>query len=173
MTDALDAVVDAALERALVADRDARRYFALAGVLERVGRGRDGRDPDREGCADPDVIDDPLCASLVSTIAVRALARQRDQYREFTSSRTRSNDVRSEAQSVAHATISGLDTDAWDPSPDDEWTAGGDDRWIEFVATGAHAAIRRLDADRDTVTSRSGLTPAELDRYRYRRPSGE
>ncbi|WP_336023829.1 hypothetical protein [Halobellus salinisoli] len=130
MTDALDAVVDAALERALVDERDARRYFALAGALERL---------DRTGSTNHDRPVDPLCASLVSTIAVRALAGGRDEPE--------------------------LDADAWSP--------GSGDQWIEFVATGAFAALRRFDADPDTVAAQCGLTPAELDRYRRGDRSGE
>lgn len=67
MTDALDTVIDAAVERALVDGSDARRYFALAGALERVRT--DGRwgvegTPGRVG---------RLGAALASTAAVRAL----------------------------------------------------------------------------------------------------
>ncbi|WP_144900768.1 hypothetical protein [Halobellus captivus] len=63
MTDALDAVIDAALQRALVSESEARQYFALAGVLDRIGR-----------TAADDVRVGPLGASLLSTVSVHALA---------------------------------------------------------------------------------------------------
>jgi len=66
VTDALDAVVDAAIERALV-DDDARRYFALAGALDRVRTGDSGP----AEAAPPAV--DRFGAALASTVAVRAL----------------------------------------------------------------------------------------------------
>ncbi|MDS0299045.1 hypothetical protein NDI76_09840 [Halogeometricum sp. S1BR25-6] len=59
--DALSAVVDSALERALLEASDARRYFALAGAVERA----------REDAGDPR--SDPLTAALVCTVAVSAL----------------------------------------------------------------------------------------------------
>ncbi|SFR57668.1 hypothetical protein [Halogeometricum limi] len=59
--DAFEAVVDGALERALLAETDGRRYFALAGAVERV----------REETFDPQT--DPLTAALVCTAAVAAL----------------------------------------------------------------------------------------------------
>ena len=62
--DALSAVVDSALERALVEETDARRYFALAGAVERARE--DARDPQS----------DPLTAALVCTVAVSALASE-------------------------------------------------------------------------------------------------
>lgn len=68
MTDALDDVVDAALRRALVDGTDARRYFALAGVLHHARSRRDGDSPRPES-----VGVDRAGAALVSTVAVRAL----------------------------------------------------------------------------------------------------
>lgn len=62
--DALDAVVDGALERALLDEADARRYFALAGAVERA----------REGTDAVDAPADSLSAALVCTAAVSALA---------------------------------------------------------------------------------------------------
>ncbi|ELZ34403.1 hypothetical protein C474_01816 [Halogeometricum pallidum JCM 14848] len=59
--DALSAVVDSALERALLEATDSRRYFALAGAVERA----------REDALDPQ--SDPLTAALVCTVAVAAL----------------------------------------------------------------------------------------------------
>lgn len=58
--DALAAVVDSALERALLEETDSRRYFALAGAIVRA----------RE---DADAASDPLAAALVCTAAVSAL----------------------------------------------------------------------------------------------------
>ncbi|RLM88405.1 hypothetical protein D3D02_12610 [Halobellus sp. Atlit-38R] len=76
MSDALDAVVDAALERALVDEADARRYFALAGVLERAhGRDEIDGDPPDETTprGDTSQYENPFDAALVSTVAIRAL----------------------------------------------------------------------------------------------------
>jgi len=74
VTDALDDVVDAALRRALVDGTDARRYFALAGALDRA-RPRPGRESRRS----ESVGVDRAGAALVSTVAVRALdATRRD-----------------------------------------------------------------------------------------------
>lgn len=74
MTDALDDVVDAALRRALVDGTDARRYFALAGALDRA-RPR----PERESRRSESIGVDRAGAALVSTVAVRALdATRRD-----------------------------------------------------------------------------------------------
>lgn len=59
--DAFAAVVDSALERALLAETDSRRYFALAGAVVRA------REDGGEAGADP------LTAALVCTVAVSAL----------------------------------------------------------------------------------------------------
>lgn len=61
-SDALAAVVDGALERALLDEADSRRYFALAGAVDRG----------REGAAD--ARSDSLTAALVCTAAVSALS---------------------------------------------------------------------------------------------------
>lgn len=61
-SDALVAVVDTALERALLDGTDSRRYFALAGAVERA----------RDDAAD--ARSDPLSAALVCTVAVSALS---------------------------------------------------------------------------------------------------
>ncbi|RLM53566.1 hypothetical protein DVK02_11975 [Halobellus sp. Atlit-31R] len=76
MSDALEAIVDAAIDRALVTEADARRYFALAGVLERV-RGHDGGDAGDP--VDASLDGDPLGAALVSTVAVRSLDATRKE----------------------------------------------------------------------------------------------
>lgn len=142
MTDALDAVIDAALERAVLDAADARRYFALAGALERgraaaraggVGtRQSDHGTPRPErptSRADPT---DVLGAALLSTAAVGALDADRD---------------------------GGIDPGAWSPGDGDGGTRA------ELVAVGA-AACRRLDVEPGTVAARSGLPPERLARHR-------
>jgi len=141
VTDALDAVVDTALERALVDGTDARRYFALAGALERArtdagtatevdeatARGRPdgscGPAANRPGRSDEQSAPslNRVGAALVSTVAVRALEATRDD---------------------------GIDATAWLP---------GDDPESELVATGARLALRRFEADPETVAARAGL----------------
>jgi hypothetical protein len=150
VTGALDAVVDAAIERALVDGSDARRYFALAGALERArADGTQGTDRDetdgsgtaidrrgtrsgpgpapRTGSEPSDTIDvDRLGAALVSTVAVRALEATRPD---------------------------GIDADAWVP---------GDDPRAELVATGARLALRRFETDAETVAARAGVPRERL-----------
>ncbi|MFB6252046.1 MAG: hypothetical protein ABEI27_10260 [Halobellus sp.] len=142
MTDALDDVVDTALERALVDGTDARRYFALAGALERArttaGATGDRDDTPRRGGVDgphsaesnvlgqrddyPESVSlDRFGAALVSTVAVRALEATRND---------------------------GIDADAWLP---------GGDAQTDLVATGARLALRRCGTDPETVAARSGL----------------
>ena len=136
MTDALDLVIDAALERALLAD-DPRRHFALAGALERgrsaarsdeVADSQHGHgDPERR-CPELSHPTDALGAALLSTVAVGAFDA------------TGAN---------------GIDPGAWSPDSRD---AGPH---AELVAAGAAAACRRFDIDPATAATRSGL-PAEL-----------
>jgi hypothetical protein len=136
---ALDAVIDAALDRALVDASDARRYFALAGALERVapqaGGSRNGPDTDCSGSEPPagsfaGAPGDPLGAALTSTVAVRALTS------------TRTGDI---------------DPDAWFP--------GGNTGDADLVAAGAAAACRRFDVDPDRVAARSGVSRERLCDY--------
>lgn len=141
MTDALDAVIDATLERALLAD-DARRYFALAGALERgratarAGRAEspqpEHRDRDSGRPAPSENPTGPFGAALLSTIAVGALDAALDD---------------------------DIDPGAWSPGnraePD-----------VELVAAGAAAACRRFEVDPGTVATRSGLPVDRLARYR-------
>ncbi|MDQ2053972.1 hypothetical protein [Halobellus sp. H-GB7] len=143
MSDALDAVVDAALERALVDEADARRYFALAGVLERAhGRdetddGGDGDSPDEtKPRGDTSQYENPLDAALVSTVAIRALEATR---------------------------ADGIDVGAWSP--------GTDATHAEFVRIGAAAAARRFDVDIEVVAARSGVSRRALARYRTTQPT--
>ncbi|QIB74704.1 hypothetical protein GL213_07295 [Halogeometricum borinquense] len=64
-TDALDAVVDSALERALLDEADSRRYFALAGAVVRAHGNTHADSRETQS--------DPLTAALVCTVAVSAL----------------------------------------------------------------------------------------------------
>ena len=142
MTDALGLVIDAALERALLADNP-RRHFALAGALERgrsAGRPdgvadsrHDHGDPEQR-CPEPSGHPtDVLGAALLSTVAVGAL--------ETTG-------------------IDDIDPGAWSPDSQD----GGPH--AELVAAGAAAACRRFDIDPATAATRSGLSAERLARYR-------
>ena len=142
MTDALDLVIDAVLERALLAD-DARRHFALAGALERSrsADGSDGVGASYHDCDDTNRRDpepsgrptDALGAALLSTVAVEALAT------------TRATD---------------LHPSAWSPG------SRNDGPRAELVAAGAAAACRRFDVDPVTAATRSGLSTERLARYR-------
>jgi hypothetical protein len=138
VTDALDAVIDAALERALLDPDGARQYFALAGALQR-GRSATGsedsglrpcRDGDPPPTGDPtpdprsDAPADVLGVALLSTAAVGALAA---------------------------AGRDGIDAGAWSPGGADGGTR------TELVAAGAAAAYRRFDVAPGTVAARSGL----------------
>lgn len=142
MTDALDAVIDAALERALLDADDARQYFALAGALRR-GRSatppdaaasprpeRDGRDRERPTSPAASPV---LRAALLTTAAAGALGSigSRD-----------------------------LDPEAWSPDNAREHPHG------ELIAAGAAAACRRFDVDPGTVAVRSGISPERLARLR-------
>ena len=140
MTDALELVIDAALERALLAD-DARRHFALAGALER-GRSADGSDgveashhdhggPERRELSGRPP--DALGAALLSTVAVGAFET---------------------------AGTTDIDPGAWSPDSRD----GGPH--AELVAAGAAAACRRFEIDPATAAARSGLSAERLARYR-------
>lgn len=140
MTGALDAVIDAALERALLGADEARRYFALAGALDR-GTARTGgvepaqreqRTPGRESSTRSEQPTDALGAALLSTAAVGALQS------------TGADDI---------------DPGAWSP--------GGQavEPHAELVAAGAAAACRRLDVESATVAARSGVSPERLARW--------
>ena len=137
MTDALDAVIDAALERALLGADDARRYFALAGALE---RGRSAARPDADPThehgdhsAGPDAPAGTLGAALLSTVAIGALdAAERN----------------------------GIDPDAWSPGD------GGGSPTVEVVAAGAAAACRRFDINPEAVAARSGISQERLAQHR-------
>jgi hypothetical protein len=140
VTTALDAVIDAALERALLDAADARRYFALAGALDRVRlaqtagdgdgsrRGYHAAHPDERS---PDARAEPLNTALVATVAIRALDS---------------------------TTLDGIDPDAWSPGG-----FGGDAR---LVAAGAAAACRRFDVEAERVAVRSGVSRERLQRDR-------
>ena len=141
MTDALDAVIDGAIERALLGGDDARRYFALAGALDRgrsatrsdaVGPYRHD-DPDRERPTERDRPTHVLGAALLSTVAVDALGSVRP---------------------------TDIDPSAWSPGGRD----GG--ARTELVAVGAAVACRRFDVDPETAAARSGVSPERLARHR-------
>lgn len=136
MTSALESVIDAALERALADTADARRYFALAGALNRVrlaetaGEGNDStreRYAQRRGGRTVEPGDDPLSAALLTTAAIGALGS---------------------------TTLDGIDPDAWSPGGH-----GGD---AQLVAAGAAAACRRLDVTPEQVAVRSGISRDRL-----------
>ncbi|WP_311173784.1 hypothetical protein [Halobellus ordinarius] len=143
MTDALDAVVDAALERALLSASDARRYFALAGALERAridgdsagtATGTGVSESIDHAAASLDGSGDrvgPLGAALMSTLAAELLDDPEG---------------------------AGIDVGAWSP--------GQDTPQAELVGAGAVAASRRLDVDIDVLVARSGLSREELARHR-------
>lgn len=146
-------VVDAALERALVDSTDARRYFALAGALERVrenvdggavgGKNADGESASRAGAGgesairrasdSPAAASDPLAAALVCTVAVAAL------------------DVPSDGRIAPEA-----------------WTPGRGRPDEDLVAVGASLAHRRFDTDVDRLAARSGVSRQELSRRLHR-----
>ncbi len=140
MTDALDTVIDAALERALVDADDARRYFALAGALERgrsavrtdAGPPHQHDDNFAERPTSPDAPADALGAALLSTAAIGALDAVED---------------------------SGIDPDAWSPGD------GGGSPTVAVVAAGAAAACRRFDVDPGIVAARSEISPERLARH--------
>jgi hypothetical protein len=144
VTDALDRVIDAALERALLAD-DTRRYFALAGALERgrsaartdgAGVQRRERDDPEQRSPEPPRDSPPtdvLGAALLSTVAVGALDA------------TRAGDI---------------DPGAWSPGE-----SGGGPH-AELVAAGAAAACRRFDVEPGTVAARADLPTERLAPYR-------
>ncbi|MBB6646317.1 hypothetical protein [Halobellus ruber] len=141
MTDALDAVIDGAIERALLGGDDARRYFALAGALDR-GRSAarsdavgppEHDDPDRERPTERDRPTHVLGAALLSTVAVDALGSVR---------------------------TTDIDPGAWSPGGRDVGAR------TELVAVGAVAACRRFDVEPETVAARSGVSPERLARYR-------
>lgn len=146
MTTTLDAVIDAALERALLDAADARRYFALAGALDRVRLAQtagDGEHSRREGhasCPDEQGLEagvEPLRTALVTTVAIRALDS---------------------------TTLNGIDPDAWSPG------GFGDD--AQLVAAGAAAACQRFDVEAERVAVRSGVSRERLQRDRERTEHG-
>jgi hypothetical protein len=158
----LSAVRDAALEYALVADGDARRYFALAGVLDRVqsrsfGSKRNPRS-DIDAGEPPDAEPDPEA--------------------DATSDSGRDGEVDSKADTLLPALLSctlavaALDADAGGNQPGTfatPWTPGGHrtdfpagGHRTDLVAAGAVAACRRFDVDVETVAARAGLPVSDL-----------
>lgn len=146
MTRTLNAVIDAALERALLDTTDARRYFALAGALNRVrlSEATDGTDASHprhhassQGARTAESGTDPLSAALVTTVAIEALDA---------------------------TTLDGIDPEAWSPGGH-----GGD---ATLVAAGAAAACRRFDVDAERVAARSGIPRERLRRHPEHEPGG-
>ncbi|WP_092894098.1 hypothetical protein [Halopelagius inordinatus] len=133
--DALTAVRDAAVERALLDAADARRYLALAGAIHRVHE---------EGVGSAG----PLTAALTCTLAVSEL--------RSTASRTPRDDSTGTRAHIASSppTLS----PAGPASP-----RSSVDATRELVATGAVLAVRRFDADPETVAARAGLPRADLN----------
>lgn len=139
MTTALDAVIDAALERALLDTSDARQYFALAGALDRVrvAEAVGGADTSpqrhhpRQGEWTEKTGAGPLSAALVTTVAIGALGS---------------------------TTLDGIDPEAWSPGQEGVDT--------QLIAAGAAAACRRFDVEAEQVAVRSGVPQERLQRYR-------
>lgn len=149
-TDALAAVRDAAAERALLDADDARRYLALAGTVERV----------REEQSSPG---GTLAAALACTLAVTRLS-------EFPGStfdagggpRTRWTELDGNETGADDADAS----PPWPVSPEPASPASPGSSAAatrELVADGAVVAVRRFDADAETVAARAGLSRADLE----------
>lgn len=134
--DALAAVRDAAVERALLDADDARQYLALAGTIHRV----------REDGADSAV--GPLSAALTCTLAVTEL--------RSAASQTPPDDLLD-----ARAGLSSSPPTPSTAGPASPWSSVDTTR--ELVATGAVLAVRRFDADPETVAARAGLPRADLN----------
>ncbi|MGQ4556311.1 hypothetical protein [Halobellus sp. GM3] len=139
--DALEEVVDAALERALLEESDARRHFALAGALVRVRS--EATATAAIGAEDPPG-SSPLAAVLVSTAAVSALD-------------TALGDETGDR---------GIDASVWIPDGTQPDSA--------LVESGARAASRRFDVDRDRIAALADVSREILavDGDERRTPSG-
>ncbi|RDI70276.1 hypothetical protein [Halopelagius longus] len=149
--DALAAVRDAAAERALLDADDARRYLALAGTVERV----------REEQSSPG---GTLAAALACTLAVTRLS-------DLPSSTFGAGDESTATRRTefdATETVT-TDADASPPSPASPGPAVPASPWSsaaatqELVADGAVVAVRRFDADTETVAARAELPRADLE----------
>lgn len=136
--DALAAVRDAAVERALSDAADARRYLALAGTMERVREGRPA-----------DAAVGPLTAALTSTLAVTRLRSEMPETPPGDSSGGLAGDRSTPTPSPSPA------------GPASPWSSVDSTR--ELVATGAVVAVRRFDAEPETVAARAGLPRADLE----------
>lgn len=167
MTDALRAVVDAAAERALVDDVDTRRYFALAGALERVrvdesaGADRDGtrgdgpyRDTHRDGSAITS--DDARGESESSTLRTGA-----EPSRPGSDPAEAVGADRLGAALVSTLVVRALGATSTAAIDSNAWVPGGDPQ-SELVVVGARLALRRFETDVETVASRSGVPHERL-----------
>jgi hypothetical protein len=145
VTSALEAVIDAALERALLDTSDARRYFALAGALDRVRLAETASEGDDSRAAHTTAPqgdrtaarDGPLSAALLTTVAIGALDS---------------------------TTLDGINLDAWSP--------GGHGGEAHLVAAGAAAACRRFDIEAERVAARSGIPRERIQGERGRTEHG-
>ena len=131
--DGLRAVQRSALERALVDDVDARRYFALAGALDVASRSpagdADGGPSLTHDPPDPDAVevDDALPAALVSLAVVPLL----------------------DADEPSAATVTG------------PWTPGRETT-RPAVRRGARLALRWFDVSVERVAARAGVSEVAL-----------
>lgn len=153
-TDALAAVRDAAAERALLDADDARRYLALAGTVERV----------REGQSSPG---GTLAAALACTFAVTRLSELPSS--TFDAGGGPSTARRTEPDGTNDADAS----PPWPaiPGPASPASPGSSAAAMqELVADGAVVAVRRFDADAETVAARAGLSRADLEARLEREP---
>jgi hypothetical protein len=160
-------VVDAAVERALVDDVDSRRYFALAGALERVrvdetaGADRAGTDGDgsyRNTHQDGSALTSGDARSESESSPLRAGAdpsrTESDPADAVSTDRLGAALVSTLAVRALGATsTAAIDSNAWVP---------GDDPQSELVAVGARLALRRFETDVETVASRSGVPHERL-----------
>lgn len=131
--DGLRAVQRSALERALVDDVDARRYFALAGALDVARRpsagAADGDPPRTRDPPDPDAVgvDDALPVTLVALAVVPIL----------------------DADEPSAATMTG------------PWTPGRETTRLA-VRRGARLALRWFDVSVEQVAARAGVSEVAL-----------
>ncbi len=142
-----------ALERALVDDVDARRYFALAGSLDRYGGASVSRDtggtaaagsdgPDHDGESAPDTHFDDAKGVLPAAMASLALVPYLDE----------SSDGPASPLPPGPPTNAPA-LDPWEPTGDTTRPA---------VRRGARLALRWFDVPPERVAARAGLPEAVL-----------
>jgi hypothetical protein len=167
VTDALRAVVDAAIERALVDDGDARRHFALAGALERV-RVDESADADRAGTdGDGPYRDTHRDGSALTSGDVRGESKSSTLRTGAEPSRTESAPAdavstgRLGAALASTLVVRALGATSTAAIDSNAWVPGGDPQ-SELVVVGARLALRRFEIDVETVASRSGVPHERL-----------